>query len=248
MTRKYVSLRVSLSLTLTLWSMESGIFSSSAKSEIVDLKITSNDAQLPEDSLDLSPEIIQNSPVLQRWQKQVPDLLEEIKSDPSFRTRIRLGYNQFPSSSNTSGVGIGIEDLFLGQSNLTVSGNYETSFSNRQSGGINLNYYLLPLGNYLNISPLVGYRYIQTNNSNNYRTQGINVGAKIILSLSRSGAADLSFAQSFMSPGSENEVGISTLSVGYALTRNLRISTDLQQQNSHVQKDNRVGLYLEWMP
>ncbi len=245
MTRKYVSLGVSLSLTLTLWIIESGIFLLRASSETINPKMTSNETELPEDSLDLSPEIIQNSPVLQRWQKQVPDLLEEIKSDPSFRTRIRLGYNQFPSSSNTSGVGIGIEDLFLGRSNLTVSGNYETSFNNRQSGGINLNYYLLPLGNYLNISPLVGYRYIQTNN---YHTQGINLGAKIILSLSRSGAADLSFAQSFMSPGSENEVGISTLSVGYALTKKLRISTDLQQQNSHAQKDNRVGLYLEWMP
>ena len=42
--------------------------------------------------------------------------------------------------------------------------------------------------------------------------------------------------------------GVSTLSVGYALIKNLRISTDLQQQNSRAQKDNRVGLYLEWMP
>jgi len=92
---------------------------------------------------------------------------------------------------------------------------------------------------------VVGYRYIQTND---YHTQGMNVGAKIMLALSRSGAADLAFSQSFISPGSDNEVGISTLSVGYALSNNLRISTDLQQQNSRTQKDNQVGLYLEWMP
>jgi hypothetical protein len=222
--------------------MGNGIFPLSVKSEPAKLP---NQTQLTEDSLDLSPEIMENSPVLQRWQKQVPNLLEEIKNDPSFRTRIRLGYNQFPSSHNTSGLGIGIEDLFIGISSLTLSGDYETSFSNSQSGGVNVNYYLLPLGSYLNIAPVLGYRYIQTND---YHTQGMNVGAKIMLALSRSGAADLAFSQSFISPGRNNEVGISTLSVGYALTKNLRISTDLQQQNSRAQKDNRVGIYLEWMP
>ena len=242
MTSKCLSRYHALTVTLVLWGMGNGICPLSVKSEPAK---PPNQTQLTEDSLDLSPEIMENSPVLQRWHKEVPDLLEEIKNDPSFRTRIRLGYNQFPSSNNTSGLGIGIEDLFIGKSSLTLSGDYETSFSNRQSGGINANYYLLPLGNYINIAPVVGYRYIQTND---YHTQGMNVGAKIMLALSRSGAADLAFSQSFISPGSDNEVGISTLSVGYALSNNLRISTDLQQQNSRAQKDNQVGLYLEWMP
>ena len=242
MTSKCLSRYHALTVTLVLWGMGNGICPLSVKSEPAK---PPNQTQLTEDSLDLSPEIMENSPVLQRWHKQVPDLLEEIKNDPSFRTRIRLGYNQFPSSNNTSGLGIGIEDLFIGKSSLTLSGDYETSFSNRQSGGINANYYLLPLGSYINIAPVVGYRYIQTND---YHTQGMNVGAKIMLALSRSGAADLAFSQSFISPGSDNEVGISTLSVGYALSNNLRISTDLQQQNSRAQKDNQVGLYLEWMP
>ena len=242
MTSKCLSRYHALTVTLVLWGMGNGICPLSVKSEPAK---PPNQTQLTEDSLDLSPEIMENSPVLQRWHKEVPDLLEEIKNDPSFRTRIRLGYNQFPSSNNTSGLGIGIEDLFIGKSSLTLSGDYETSFSNRQSAGINANYYLLPLGSYINIAPVFGYRYIQTND---YHTQGMNVGAKIMLALSRSGAADLAFFQSFISPGSDNEVGISTLSVGYALTKNLRISTDLQQQNSRAQKDNRVGLYLEWMP
>ena len=242
MTSKCLSRYHALTVTLVLWGMGNGICPLSVKSEPAK---PPNQTQLTEDSLDLSPEIMENSPVLQRWHKEVPDLLEEIKNDPSFPTRIRLGYNQFPSSNNTSGLGIGIEDLFIGKSSLTLSGDYETSFSNRQSGGVNANYYLLPLGSYINIAPVFGYRYIQTND---YHTQGMNVGAKIMLALSRSGAADLAFSQSFISPGSDNEVGISTLSVGYALSNNLRISTDLQQQNSRTQKDNQVGLYLEWMP
>ena len=181
MTSKLLSRYHALSLTLILWSMGNGICPLSVKSEPVS---TPSAVKLPEDSLDLSPEIIETSPVLQRWHKQVPDLLEEIKNDPSFRTRIRLGYNQFPSSNNSSGLGIGIEDLFIGKSSLTLSGDYETSFSNRQSGGVNANYYLLPLGSYINIAPVLGYRYIQTNN---YNTQGINIGGKIMLSLSRWG-------------------------------------------------------------
>ncbi|MEB3309027.1 MAG: hypothetical protein VKJ02_02230 [Snowella sp.] len=229
--------------------MLSGIFTTiypfRANSESKEPAIAPDQTQLTEDKLDLPPEILESSPTLQRWQQEIPDLIEDIKHDPSFRTRIRLGYNQFPSSNNQGGLGVGIEDLFIGQSSLTFNASYETSFRDRQSVGANLNYYLLPLGGYINIAPVVGYRYIQTND---YHTQGVNVGAKIILPLSRSGAADVSFTGSFISPGSDDEVGIFNLSVGYAITNNIRLSTDLQQQNSRAQKDNRVGIYLEWMP
>ncbi|MGL5034050.1 MAG: hypothetical protein ACRC6M_09655 [Microcystaceae cyanobacterium] len=195
--------------------------------------------------VEISPEVVESSPTLQRWQQQIPDLQQEINNDPSFRTRLRLGYNQFPSSNNTGGLGVGITDLFLGESAFTVDGDYQTNFRSRHSGGVNLNYYLLPLGSYINLAPLIGYRSIQTGD---YHTNGVNVGGKVIFSLSRTGAGDLVFSQNFLSPGSENEVGITTLSVGYALTKNWRISTDLQQQNSRANKDNRVGIYLEWMP
>ena len=199
----------------------------------------------PDSSLDLSHEIVESSPTLQRWQKAVPDLQEDINLDPSFRTRWRLGYNQFPSSSNSSGLGVGVTDLWVGNSALTVDGQYATNFGSRQSLNLNLNYYLLPLGYYANIAPSVGYGSIVTGD---YSTDGINVGGKITLALSRTGAADIVFSQNFISPGSANEVGISTLSVGYAIAENWRISTDLQQQNSIAQRDNRVGVYLEWMP
>lgn len=195
--------------------------------------------------VEISPEVVENSPTLQRWQQQIPDLQQEINNDPSFRTRLRLGYNQFPSSNNTSGLGVGVTDLFIGESAFTVDGDYETNFRSRYSGGVNLNYYLLPLGSYINLAPLVGYRSIGTGD---YNTNGINVGGKIMFSLSRTGGGDLAFSQNFISPGSDQEVGITTLSVGYAISENWRISTDLQQQNSRANKDNRVGIYLEWMP
>ncbi|WLT39382.1 hypothetical protein NON20_07560 [Synechocystis sp. B12] len=54
----------------------------------------------------------------------------------------------------------------------------------------------------------------------------------MVLALSRTGAADISFSQNFVAPGGTAEVGVSTLSVGYALTPQWRIATDVQRQNS----------------
>ncbi len=102
-----------------------------------------------------------------------------------------------------------------------------------------------PLGSYVNIAPLVGYRHLQTDE---YSTDGVNVGARLKLVLSRGGAADISLTQSWVAPGTTEEVGLTTLSFGYAMTRNLRLSTDIQKQNSRQSKDSRVGIVLEWMP
>lgn len=203
-------------------------------------------APKPANDLDLSPEIIENSPVLQRWQRNVPNVLEEIRNDPSFRTRVRLGYSQFPSTGQAAGFNVGVEDLFIGRTGLTVSGDYQASFNGeREAFGADLRYYVLPLGSYVNVAPVVGYRNIQTGN---YSTDGVNVGARLMLALSRTGAADLSLTQSFVSPGSSDEVGMTKLSVGYAVSRNLRLSTDIQKQNSRQRQDSRVGIVLEWMP
>ncbi len=196
--------------------------------------------------LDLSPEIIENSPVLQRWLRQVPNVLEEIRNDPSFRTRLRVGYSQFPSTGQAAGFNVGVEDVFIGRTGLTVSGDYQRSFNGRrESYGADVRYYVLPLGSYVNIAPQVGYRNLTTGK---FSTDGINVGARLMLALSRTGAADVSLTQSFVSPGSNEEVGITTLSFGYAVTHNLRLSTDIQKQNSKEEKDSRVGIVFEWMP
>ena len=200
----------------------------------------------PAQELDLSPEIIENSPVLQRWLRQVPNVLEEIRNEPSFRTRLRLGYSQFPSTGQAAGFNVGVEDIFISRTGLTVSGDYQRSFNgDRESFGADLRYYVLPLGSYINVAPQVGYRNLTTGN---FSTDGVNVGARLMLALSRTGAADASLTQSFVSPGSNDEVGITTLSFGYAVTANLRLSTDIQKQNSREEKDSRVGIVLEWMP
>ena len=199
-----------------------------------------------ETELDLDPKIRQESPVLERWLEKIPDIAEDIRRDPSFRTRIRLGYAEFPSTDNSSGVILGVEDVFFGQTSLTLSGDYQTAFNGKRTAiGANLQYYLLPLGDYVNLAPMVGYRYIQTGN---YSTDGLNLGLKLKLALSRTGAADITVSQSFISPGGANEVGLTTLSVGYAITPNLRLAADIQAQNSRARKDSSVGILLEWLP
>lgn len=196
--------------------------------------------------LDLSPEAIKNSPVLQRWLRQVPNVSDDIANDPSFRTRLRLGYSFFPSTDAVSGWNIGFEDIFINSSRFTVSGEYQAAFnSEREAYGIDLHYYVRPLGKYINFAPLVGYRHLETDK---YSTDGVNVGVRLLLVLSRSGAADISLTQSWVSPGTDGEVGLTTLSFGYAVTQNLRLSTDIQKQNSPEDKDSRVGIVLEWMP
>ncbi|MDJ0662476.1 MAG: hypothetical protein QNJ42_23775 [Crocosphaera sp.] len=198
-----------------------------------------------ENSLDLPPEIINNSPVLQKWMKGVPDVLEDINHDPSFRTRVGIGYAEFPSTEHDGGLHISVDDIFIGRTGLTISGDYETSFGKRDAGGVNLQYYVLPLGYYVNVAPVLGYRSISTNN---YSEDGVNIGGKIIFPLSRSGAADISVSHTFISPGDDDEVGVTNVSFGYAVTKQIRLATEIEKQNSRVKKDSQFSLMLEWMP
>lgn len=101
------------------------------------------------------------------------------------------------------------------------------------------------LGSYVNIAPLVGYQHLQ---NGDYSTDGVNVGGRLKLVLSRGGAANITLAQSWVAPGTAKEVRLTTLSVAYAVTRNLRLATDIQKQNSRHSIDSRVGIVLEWMP
>jgi len=47
----------------------------------------------------------------------------DIANDPSFRTRLRLGY--FLPLGKQGGVNVGWEDVFIGRTGLTVSGEYQ---------------------------------------------------------------------------------------------------------------------------
>jgi hypothetical protein len=198
------------------------------------------------DDIDLSPEIINGSPVLQKWMKEIPDVMNDINTDPSFRTRVKVGYSQFPSAGQTGGFHLAVDDVFFGRSGLSASANYSaTSNGIRNNYGADAQYYLFPLGGFFNVTPLVGFRHLQTDK---YNRDGLNLGLKLMLIPSRGGGADISLSQSFVGLGGSSETGLTTLSVGYALTHNFRLSTDIQQQNAKENYDSRVGIGIEWMP
>lgn len=196
-------------------------------------------------SVDLSPEIIEGSPVLQRWLQEVPNVLEEIRNDPSFRTRVRVGYAQVTSSDDGSGVNVGVEDLFIGGTGLTVSGDYFAGSGGFSGGGAQLRYYVLPLGGYFNLAPVVGYRHIE---GESYSTSGVELGGRAMLVLSRTGGADLSLGYSVVGVGGDQTVGLGTLAVGYAVTPQFRLSTDIRRHDADGDNDTRFGIAIEWMP
>jgi hypothetical protein len=195
--------------------------------------------------IDIDPEILKNSPVLQRWLKKIPDVGADIQNDPSFRTRIRFGYSQYPASGQDGGWDASINEVFVGQSGLTLNADYHGRFSGKSTYGADASYYVLPLGGYFNVAPVVGYRRIETDT---YQRAGVNLGAKIILVPSRGGGGDVTLQQTWVSVGTPEEVGVLSISSGYALTNQLRVSGEIQLQNSRESKESRVGIGLEWMP
>ncbi|NET49456.1 MAG: hypothetical protein F6K09_12195 [Merismopedia sp. SIO2A8] len=199
----------------------------------------------PPELLDLDPAIIDDSPVLQRWLEEIPDVLSDIETDPSFRPRIRLGYTQ-DWSDDGGGIIVGVEDIFLGRSGLTLSGDYQTRFEpSDYQYGADLRYHFLPLGHSVNIGPVLGYRHVSREDLS---VDGVNVGVRLVLVPSRTGAADLSLTQTWVRPGSDRfSVSRFTLSAGYALTQTLRLSTDFRLETAEQEQTTDVGLLLEWM-
>lgn len=201
--------------------------------------------------LELPSEIFDNSPVLQRWSDTVPDVRHGIKHDPSFKTRWRIGYGFFPANGDRSGVSFGVEDIFIQPDfPVTLSTAVNTTFDgDRSDFSARANYYILPLGSPLNIAPTFGYQtFSSEKNGQSYHHDGLEIGGKIQLNLSRSGASNVTLSQQFINPTGEQEIGITTLGLGYAVTKNIRIATEIQKHNSTVAKESRVGLFLEWMP
>ncbi len=202
----------------------------------------------PSAPLNLTPEVIDQSPVLQRWLQAVPNVQSDIRNDPSFKTRLQVGYSAFPSSSGSDGFAVGIEDFFVGQSPLTISADYQQNFEgDRQAYGADLHYYVLPLGGYINVAPILGYRAVKSTNNatNNININGANLGVRLRFVPSRTGAADITLDQSWVVGDSES-LSVTQLNLGYAITDDLRISTDLEWQSSASRGDSRVGINLEW--
>jgi len=220
---------------------KSGVFSGFS-----DISVTTLPLKLAQSKIDVPAQVVEQSPVLQRWQQKTPNVLEEIDWDPAFRPRVRFGYTYFPNAHDLDGWSLGIEDVFIARTPLTVSTDYNETFDGRQTGGgVDLRYYFLPLGWYGNVAPTIGYRSISTPT---YSTEGLNLGLRFMLAPSRGGAADLSISQNWVGVATDNEVGVFTFSVGYALTRQVRLSADLQEQTSKLGQDTRLGIMLEWLP
>ncbi|MFM7600137.1 MAG: hypothetical protein ACKO7R_02905 [Pseudanabaena sp.] len=190
--------------------------------------------------LEIDRQVIESSPVLQRWLEQPPNLLEDIYNIPSFNTKLRVGLT---SRDNSFGVEAGIEDVFVGRSPLTVSGSYQTEFSGRESElQANIRYYVLPLGSYWNISPIVGYR--QFNQLDRPQISGLDLGLQGILVLSPH-SSDLRLSHTFTSPSGNLEMSTTTLSSSYSITNNLRLGTKIEWRRSPLIYDSRVGFLLE---
>ena len=190
--------------------------------------------------LEIDRQVIESSPVLQRWLENPPDLLEDIYQTPSFESKVRFGIT---SRDNSLGVEAGVEDLFVGRSPLTVNGNYQTEFSGRESElQANIRYYVLPLGSYVNFSPIVGYR--QFNQFDRPQISGLDVGLQGILVLSPH-SSDLRLSHTFTAPSSNLEMSKTTLSSSYAITKNLRLGTKIEWRRSPLIYDSRVGILFE---
>ena len=192
--------------------------------------------------IDIPPHL-RSSPTLKKWLRAVPDIRQDISNDPSFKTRLRLGYARF-TQSNTNSLSLGLEDLRLGRTPVTLSGSYTASRTD-STWGIDVQSYLFPLGGYVNIAPVIGIRSLPTSIT---QTTGLNLGARILLVSSRGGGADVTLQQTWTAIGTDQEVGIGKISVGYAIAPKLRIATDLERWNGRSVFETRASLLLEWMP
>ena len=192
--------------------------------------------------IDIPPQI-RSSPTLQKWLRSVPNIQQDITNDPSFKTRVRLGYTRF-TQGNTDGLSLGLEDVRLGSTPVTLSASYSASRAD-SSWGIDVQPYLLPLGGYFNLAPVVGIRSLSTSTT---QTTGLNLGARLLVVPSRGGGADVTIQQTWTAIGTDREVGVGKISIGYAIAPKLRLATDLERWQGRSVFETRASLLLEWMP
>jgi hypothetical protein len=186
-------------------------------------------------------QIIESSPVLQRWLVNPPDLLQDIYNTPNFATKLQFG---LVSRDNFLGLHVGIQDVFWGQSPVTLSGSYQSLFPTAESSyELQGRYYLFSLGSYMNIAPQIGYRHLRSINDRSI--EGVEVGLQGILVLSPR-SADLRLSHGFTNIGTDSELSVTALSASYALTRQLWLNSKIEWRRSVLQSDSRVGIQLEF--
>lgn len=197
---------------------------------------------VPSESVDapatvLDATLIEQSPVLQRWLAQPPDVLSLIRNTPAMPMRLRVG-----AAGSTSG-SIGFEDLAL-SSRLTLSGDYRWQTDATYDYGLHLRYYLRPRGERFNFAPEIGFRDL---NSPVGSSSGLAVGLGSTISLAP-GAADLSLNYRLLNIASHHETTFASATAAYSLSASFRLAAQYSWTNAPWERDQRVGLFLEWAP
>ncbi|NJM48495.1 MAG: hypothetical protein HC860_21885 [Alkalinema sp. RU_4_3] len=186
-----------------------------------------------------------SSPVFRKWTKGVPDVGREMREQPSFRTRLQAGYGEI---GDEAGWVVGVEDLRLGRSPVMLGAQWGQSGAFR-SRNLELRSYLRPLGSAWNLAPTVGYQLIDLgkgrwSSTDRRSSEGLALGGRLMVPLSRGGGADLAVGQRFIVGGGN----VTTVGVGYAVSDRVRLATEFQRWRSAGLGETRGSLMLEWMP
>ncbi len=199
-------------------------------------------ASEPDNALDLGIEqdIIESSPVLQRWLDQPPDLLDEIRTTPALPTRLQAAVSHDYWT-------VGLADLTL-VPRLTLSGDYQQSFDepdDRQFGSV-LRYYVAPAGSLINFAPQVGYRTLDQSNRS---LRGLQYGAQVSVALAPR-AADITLSYTWLDPVNTDDgwATLADVTAAYALSPSIRIAGRYRWQHTTIRKDRHFGVVLEWIP
>lgn len=191
--------------------------------------------------LGLDSEVVESSPVLQRWLSDPPDLLDEIRNTPAVPTRLQAGID-------VSGWSVGLSDLYLVE-RVSLSSSYRQSFDRPQDAafGSNLRYFVAPVGSRFNLAPQVGFGRIDQFER---FLSGPQYGAYLVMALDP-GAADLTMSYSWLDPNRSTQEGAATvgeITAAYALSQSTRLATRYTWRHSTITKDQDLSLILEWTP
>lgn len=228
------------------WSQSiSDMGSAPSSSDLID-PASRSDLELPTDTplaieLGLDEEVVESSPVLQRWLVDPPDLLDEIRNTPAVPTRLQAGVD-------VSGWSLGISDLYLLE-RLSLSSTYQQSLDRPQDAtfGSNLRYFVAPVGSRLNLAPQVGYGRLDQFER---FLSGPQYGAYVVLALDP-GAADLTLSYNWLDPNRSTQEGGATvgeITSSYALSPSTRLAARYTWRHSTITKDQDLSLILEWVP
>lgn len=181
------------------------------------------------------------SPTLRRWISDPPDLLNDIENGQAFPTRLGIGLVFTPSRSGEAAYTVSLQDVVLGGTRLSFSGDFTRSGTSNQAWGAEARYYVAPLGSYLNVAPQVGYRNIVIDGTTR---NGLEAGAKFLFALAPR-AADIAVSQSWVLPDRGGSIGRTVLEVGYTLSPVLRLTAVVQWINSSLRSDTSFGVNFE---